>query len=79
MATPGKCVICRADFADVESLICLPCVEEAMRPWDTTEQEMAKSSTSVMQASVCQKCGCKLDGVAHGGKIGCVCGCHEGA
>lgn len=27
----------------------------------------------------CQQCGCKLDGEAHGGRIGCRCKCHEGA
>lgn len=49
-----------------------------MTSYDFPIHEAAKSSTSVMQAGVCQMCGCRLDGKAHGGKVGCVCKCHEG-
>jgi len=47
------------------------------------DRPAAKSSTSVMQASVCQGCGHKLDGrkgVSRGpdGRP-CTCKCHEGA
>jgi len=41
-------------------------------------KEAVKSSTSVMKASVCQKCGCKLDGQVASMRPGCACGCHEG-
>lgn len=44
-------------------------------PYPFNEKPAAKSSTSVMQASVCQKCGCKLDGKAF--KKGCLCQCHK--
>lgn len=37
---------------------------------------VAKSSTSVLKASVCQKCGCKLDGKLESMKKGCQCRCH---
>lgn len=54
-------------------------MEESLEPYPFKLKLVAKSSTSVMQASVCQKCGCKLDGKHGGGKVGCKCGCHEGA
>lgn len=83
MATPGICVHCGLTFAQVDSMICETCVEESMQPWDRSEQEMAMSSTSVMQASVCPSCGHKMDG-ARGdvsGSFGpdgkaCMCVCH---
>lgn len=54
-------------------------MEESLKPYPFKLKPSAKSSTSVMRASVCQKCGCKLDGKHGGGKIGCKCKCHEGA
>jgi hypothetical protein len=42
------------------------------------EKPAAKSSTSVLQASVCQKCGCKLDGKIESMRPGCTCPCHKG-
>ena len=43
----------------------------------TTDRPAAKSSTSVMQAGVCQACGCPMDGQDGGGKVGCQCKCHR--
>lgn len=40
------------------------------------ERPAAKSSTSVLKASVCQRCGCKLDGKIESMKPGCTCKCH---
>lgn len=51
---------------------------EALEFLGFKEKPAAKSSTSVMKASVCQKCGCKMDGKIAGGKIGCTCACHKG-
>lgn len=39
---------------------------------------VAKSSTSVLKASVCQRCGCKLDGQQNSMRPGCPCKCHRG-
>lgn len=41
------------------------------------EKPPAKSSTSVLKAGVCQKCGCKLDGKIESIKPGCECRCHK--
>lgn len=46
--------------------------------YEFTEKPAAKSSTSVMQAAVCQGCGCKRDGKAESMKPGCTCLCHKG-
>jgi hypothetical protein len=47
---------------------------EDLEPFPFNVKPAAKSSTSVMQASVCQKCGCKLDGKSL--KQACSCKCH---
>lgn len=41
------------------------------------EREVAKSSTSVLNASVCQGCGCKLDGKIESMRPNCACRCHK--
>lgn len=38
---------------------------------------VAKSSTSVLRASVCQRCGCRLDGKLESMQKGCQCRCHR--
>ena len=47
------------------------------------EKPAAKSSSSVMQAGVCQLCGHKMDGAKNASKgpdgKACTCGCHKGA
>lgn len=56
-------------------------------PYHFVEKMMAKSSTSAMVSSVCQKCGHKLDGkkrskvnpITGGAGEPCSCRCHEGA
>ena len=48
-----------------------PCVER----YDFTQKPATKSSTSVLKASVCQKCGCKLDGQPL--QKPCDCQCHK--
>jgi len=53
--------------------------EDVMKPYPFKLKPPTKSSTSVLTASVCQRCGCKLDGKHGGGKVGCKCACHEGA
>lgn len=52
---------------------------EDLPPFPFNVKPAAKSSTNVLKAGVCQKCGCKMDGRHAGGKIGCKCVCHEGA
>lgn len=59
---------------------------ENLEPYPFKVKPPAKSSTSVMKASVCQKCGHKLDGApgSISGSFGpdgkaCKCFCHEGA
>jgi len=48
------------------------------KPYPFPNRPPARSSTSVLQASVCQRCGCKLDGKPL--KKRCDCRCHtEGA
>lgn len=48
--------------------------EDTETPYVFPNRPAAKSSTSVMQASVCQRCGCKLDGKTL--KKVCHCKCH---
>lgn len=43
-------------------------------PYEFPNNSVAKSSTNVLQASVCQSCGCKLDGKTL--KKVCNCRCH---
>jgi hypothetical protein len=64
---------------DIDTFVCDPCYLVATAPFEFPEQDAVKSSTSVMKAGVCQTCGCKMDGVKGGGKIGCTCVCHKGA
>jgi hypothetical protein len=79
MATPNICVHC-GGWTESDSFVCDSCCLDAAFDFlGMSEKAPAKSSTSVMQASVCQKCGCKMDGVRGGGKVGCLCKCHEGA
>jgi hypothetical protein len=51
-------------------------------PYDTPyvfeNKPAAKSSSSVMQATVCQKCGHKFDGKIGGNGDPCDCRCHDG-
>jgi hypothetical protein len=49
-----------------------------MEPFPFKLKPAAKSSTSVMQAMVCQKCGHKFDGKIGGAGEPCNCECHEG-
>ena len=44
--------------------------------YEFKEKPAAKSSTNVLNASVCQSCGCKLDGKVESMKPGCKCKCH---
>lgn len=48
-------------------------MSEPTLPYPFTLKPPAKSSTSVLQASVCQKCGCKLDGKPLFRQCGCKC------
>lgn len=48
------------------------------KPYVFVEKPVAKSSTSVMQATVCQKCGHKFDGKIGGNGEPCGCSCHRG-
>ena len=52
-------------------------------PYEFKERPPAKSSTSVLQASVCQLCGHKLDGKKNASRgpdgKACTCLCHKGA
>jgi hypothetical protein len=47
-------------------------------PFEPSVKGAAKSSTSVLKASICQRCGCKLDGKIESMRPGCSCLCHEG-
>lgn len=47
---------------------------EDLEPYPFNIKPAAKSSTSVLKASVCQRCGCKLDGKPLTKK--CDCKCH---
>lgn len=49
-----------------------------LEPYPFVIRPVAKSSTSVMQATVCQKCGHKFDGKIGGNGEPCKCKCHEG-
>jgi hypothetical protein len=42
-------------------------------PYPFNVKPAAKSSTSVLKASVCQRCGCKLDGKALTRPCNCLC------
>ena len=46
-------------------------------PWVPSNNAAAKSSTSVLKASICQRCGCKLDGKVESMRPGCSCRCHK--
>ena len=52
-------------------------MNEISDPYQFPNNPVAKSSTSVLQASVCQSCGCKLDGKIETMKLGCKCRCHK--
>lgn len=49
-------------------------IEKEDNPYIFPDRPAVKSSTSVLQASVCQSCGCKLDGKTL--KKVCNCRCH---
>lgn len=49
--------------------------EEIVAPFPFVVKPAAKSSTWVLKASVCQRCGCKLDGLTL--KRACDCRCHK--
>jgi len=48
---------------------------ENLEPYPFVERPAAKSTTSVMKASVCQRCGCRLDGKSLARP--CDCRCHK--
>ncbi len=62
---PDNCPRCE----DEESMY------ENLEPYNFIERPVAKSSTSVMKATVCQRCGCKLDGKTL--VRPCDCNCHR--
>ena len=61
----------------------VPFSEDFGTPYLFEEKPVAKSSSSVMQAGVCQLCGHKMDGAKNASKgpdgKACTCGCHKGA
>lgn len=46
--------------------------------FEFTERPVVKSSTNVLQATICQKCGHKFDGKIGGNGEPCNCKCHDG-
>lgn len=52
--------------------------EEIEGDYQFPNNPAAKSTTFVMQAAVCQTCGCKRDGKLESMKAGCKCLCHKG-
>lgn len=74
MSIDEQKVCCEIDdglIIHLESETCEVCKDI---PYIFPDRPAAKSSTSVMQTSVCQRCGCKLDGKTL--KKVCHCKCH---
>lgn len=68
------CNHCLEPLETDDTFVCPRCVDEEMKPYPFVTKAAAKSSSLSLQASVCQGCGCKLDGKAF--KAGCKCTCH---
>lgn len=78
MRIAGKCRHCGVPV-DEDTFVCEKCFAGFQEPYHFPDNDAARSSSSVMQAGVCQQCGCKLDGFVRGGQVGCKCKCHSGA
>ena len=70
-----RCIRCGGDNELADSFVCEPCLDLQLAPAQILNRAAAKSSTNVLNASVCQSCGCKLDGKAL--RRACDCKCHK--